>query len=104
MKAFLRCLFLFFIGLGAVNAQEKVQDIIAIFQQTSSVDWSVPLPSSKERLSINWSERKVLITQKVIVALLAIMENILSELSHLIIIYLRESCSMEELLINNNNS
>ena len=58
MKAFLRCLFLFFIGLGAVNAQEKVQDIIAIFQQTSSVDWSVPLPSSKERLSINWSERK----------------------------------------------
>ena len=58
MKAFLRCLFLFFIGLGAVNAQEKVQDIIAIFQQTSSVDWSVPLSSSKERLSINWSERK----------------------------------------------
>ena len=58
MKAFLRCLFLFFIGLGAVNAQEKVQDIIAIFQQTSSVDWSVPLPSSKEHLSINWSERK----------------------------------------------
>jgi len=58
MKAFLRCLFLFFIGLGAVNAQEKVQDIIAIFQQTSSVDWSIPLPSSKEHLSINWSERK----------------------------------------------
>ncbi|WP_314808148.1 hypothetical protein [Capnocytophaga granulosa] len=56
MKAILRCLCLF-IGIQVVQAQDNLQAIYAHFA-SSSVEWSITLPHTKEPLPIHWQERQ----------------------------------------------
>ena len=56
MKTFFRCLFLW-LSVQVVQAQEDVQTIYALFEQTTP-QWSPQLPAVKEPLLIRWQERK----------------------------------------------
>ncbi|WP_424650918.1 reprolysin-like metallopeptidase [Capnocytophaga gingivalis] len=56
MKIFFRCLFLW-LSVQVAQAQEDVQTIYALFEQTTP-QWSPQLPAVKEPLLIRWQERK----------------------------------------------
>ena len=58
----LRLLALWFLAIGTVNAQEKVSQIVRLFEEGNSVEWSVP--AGGKNIALKWYQRNNSLAQE----------------------------------------